>query len=78
MAIASGELVGNAVRKKLDLGPSRVATSSSPDQRDNGGDENSRLIPTMTHTIRQVYTPPLSGFSQAIAESDVSSATTRA
>ena len=39
----------------------------SPDQRDNGGGENSRSIPTMTHTIRQVYAHPLSDFSQAIS-----------
>ena len=34
----------------------------SPDQRDNGGGENSRSIPTMTRTIRQVYTHPVSDF----------------
>ena len=50
----------------------------SPDQRDNGGGENSRSIPTMTHTIRQVYAHPVSVSSQAIADSAVSSATTRA
>src|SRR5580692_1918314 len=32
--------------QKLDVAPSRLATSSSPDQRDNGGGENSRSIPT--------------------------------
>jgi hypothetical protein len=50
----------------------------SPDQRDNGGGKNSRSIPTMTHTIRQVHTHPVGDFSQAIADSDVSSATTKA
>ena len=55
--------------RKLDVAPSRLATSSSPDQRDNGGGENSRSIPTMTHTIRQVYAHPVSNFSQAIADS---------
>jgi hypothetical protein len=50
----------------------------SPDQRDNGGGENSRSIPTMTHTIRQVHTHPVGDFSQAIADSDVSSAATKA
>ena len=64
--------------QKLDVAPSRRATSSSPDQRGNGGSENSRSIPTMTHTIRQVCAHPVSNFSQAIAESDVSSATTGA
>ena len=63
--------------QKLDVAPSRLAISSSPDQRDNGGGENSHSIPTMTHTIRQVDTHPVSDFSQAIADSDVSSATTR-
>ena len=63
--------------QKLDVAPSRLATSPSPDQRDNGGGENSRSIPTMTHTIRQVYAHPVSDFSQAIADSEVSSATTR-
>jgi hypothetical protein len=48
--------------QKLDVAPSRLATSSSPDQRDNGGGENSRSIPTMTRTIRQVYTHPVSDF----------------
>src|SRR5580704_14584105 len=50
----------------------------SPDQQDNGGGENSRSIPTTTHTIRQVYAHPLCDFSQAIADSDVSSTTTSA
>ena len=63
--------------QKLDVAPSRLATSPSPDQRDNGGGENSRSIPTMTHTIRQAYAHPVSDFSQAIADSEVSSATTR-
>jgi len=53
--------------QKLDVAPSRLATSSSTDQRDNGGGENSRSIPTMTHTIRQEYAHPLSDFSQAIS-----------
>ena len=48
--------------QKLDVAPSRLATSSSPDQRDNGGGENSRSIPTMTHTIRQVHTHPCRRF----------------
>ena len=64
--------------QKLDVAPSRLATSSSPDQRDNGCGENSCSIPTMTHTIRQVDTHPVSDFSQAIAEFNVSSATTKA
>ena len=50
--------------QKLDVAPSRLATSPSPDQRDNGGDENSYSIPTMKHTIRQVYAHRVSDFSQ--------------
>ena len=48
--------------RKLDVAPSRLATSSSPNQRDNGGGENSRSIPTMTHTIRQEYAHPAQRF----------------
>src|SRR5580693_6057705 len=69
-----GRPVGNTVRKSstsLRLG-SRPAHRLT--ERDNGGGENSRSIPTMTHTIRQVYAHPLSDFSQAIADSEVSSA----
>jgi hypothetical protein len=71
----NGNRIGGARCKcgsqKLDVAPSRLATSSSPDQRDNerdnGGGENSRSIPTMTHTIRQEYAHPLGDFSQAIS-----------
>ena len=63
--------------RKLDVAPSRLATISSPDPRDNGGGENSRSIPTMRHKVRQVYPHPVSEFSQAITDSDVSSAMTR-
>ena len=52
-----------SLETELDVAPSRLATSSSPDQRDNGGSENSRSIPTMTHTIRQLYTHPVSDLS---------------
>ena len=71
MAIASEGARCKCGSQKLDVAPSRLATSSSPDQRTMGG-ENSRSIPTMRHTIRQVDPHPVSNFSQGIADSDVS------
>jgi hypothetical protein len=66
-------------RWKCGSQKARRRSGSTSDQlitrpTDRGGGENSRSIPTMTHTIRQVYAHPLSDFSQAIADSEVSSA----
>jgi hypothetical protein len=60
MAVASRGARCKCRSRTLDVTPSRPATSSSPDKPENDGSENSRSIPTMPRTTRQVQTPPVS------------------
>ena len=72
MAIASGELLEMRFAKAR-----RRSVSASAWPTGHWRRREFALNPNNDDTIRQVYTHPVSDFSQAIADSDVSSATTR-